>query len=304
MFDVSRCPVCGSADRGLVCSTPDLLAPGERFFSVVRCEACGVGYVSQGPEPTELKSYYSEEYLAYAAGSSLAARVLTRVLATLLREEIGSTLGLPLLAPEPGSNAMLDAGCGSGALARKMLTRGWRVFALDFTPALTASGPLGEIRFVLGRAGRLPFRDESFDLVVASHVLEHLYDPVGALKEFSRVLRPGARLSIGVPNFDSFPSRAFGRVTYAYLDVPWHLIFFIEGGLCRAMKAAGFSPTKVRTIPSPALLPTSLLKIGVSSKAIEHGWARAFVNGASLPLDILTQREGQGCNIVALGTKG
>lgn len=45
----------------------------------------------------------------------------------------------------------------------------------------------------------LPFEDTSFDLVVASHVLEHLSDREFALKEMSRVLKPGGLLIIGIP---------------------------------------------------------------------------------------------------------
>ncbi len=47
---------------------------------------------------------------------------------------------------------------------------------------------------------RLPFRDDSFDVVSCFEVLEHLDDPAGALGEMARVLRPGGSLLLSVPN--------------------------------------------------------------------------------------------------------
>jgi len=270
---------------------------------VVRCGRCGVGYVSVGPDPRELSSYYPRHYGGYEAGRSASARVLTRINSLLLGQEIGSNLGLPLLDPKPGSNTLLDVGIGGGDLARQMLTRGWKVWGLDFTPALADSGPLGGIEFVVGDAVRTPFRDGSFDLVVASHVLEHLYDPIAALREYARLLRPGGRISIGVPNFDSFPSQFFGRVTYAFLDVPRHLTFFNIRALADAVTKSGLTVTHIQTVPFPALLPTLLMKVGVKPSLIDHGVKRVIVNTVSLPFDVMTQRGNRGSNIVLVAVK-
>jgi SAM-dependent methyltransferase len=300
--DVTACPVCGSSLRTAVCFVPDPKPATSRQFSVVRCRRCGVGYVSNGPPSRELSSYYPRDYGGYGAGGSVSARVLTRLNSLLLGQEVGSNLGLPLLDPIPGSNALLDVGVG-GELARQMVARGWRVWGLDFTPALAESGSLCGIEFVVGDAVRTPFRDASFDLVIASHVLEHLYDPLSALKEYARLLRPGGRPSVGVPNFDSFPSRFFGRVTYAYLDVPRHLIFFNVGGLTEAVTRSGLTVARVRTVPFPALLPTLLMKIGLSPAAIDHGASRVIVNSVSLPFDVLTQTGARGSNIVLIALK-
>jgi SAM-dependent methyltransferase len=51
-------------------------------------------------------------------------------------------------------------------------------------------------------AARLPFRDGSFDTVIANHVLYHLDDPDAALREFARVLRLGGRLAVAVDGRD------------------------------------------------------------------------------------------------------
>jgi len=62
---------------------------------------------------------------------------------------------------------------------------------------------------VRGDALRLPFRDAVVDAVVCSEALEHLPDPVGALTEIARVLRPGGRAVLGYPRVDRLMEMLF-----------------------------------------------------------------------------------------------
>lgn len=94
--------------------------------------------------------------------------------------------------------AVLDAGCGEGYLARELARRGAsHVTGVDRSPALVdaaaASGEAG-LSFKVGDVTRLPFDDRVFDLVVANHVLNDVEDITAAAAEFSRVLKPGGRL--------------------------------------------------------------------------------------------------------------
>lgn len=57
----------------------------------------------------------------------------------------------------------------------------------------------GQVRFETVPAGALPYPDNSFDRLIATHVLEHIYQPHLALKEWSRVVRKGGLLSILIP---------------------------------------------------------------------------------------------------------
>lgn len=87
---------------------------------------------------------------------------------------------LQLLADLPPDAVVLD--CGAGG--RRMPDR--RVIALEY-----ARHPCNDVQ---GDALRLPFRDGCFDLVLSQAVLEHVTDPALAVREMSRVLRPGGVL--------------------------------------------------------------------------------------------------------------
>jgi len=67
-----------------------------------------------------------------------------------------------------------------------------------------------------------PFRDNTFDLIEAEHILEHLDKPFQVMKELHRILKPGGKLLIKVPHF----SRGFTHAEHAHgFDVTFPLYF-------------------------------------------------------------------------------
>ncbi len=96
-------------------------------------------------------------------------------------------------------HTVLDAGCGSGRVFQHRLAgRARRVVGVDVTDE-----PLGNPNVddaVKADLGSLPLRDASFDLVIVSHVAEHLTEPEAVFAELARVLRPGGRLLLLTPN--------------------------------------------------------------------------------------------------------
>jgi len=98
---------------------------------------------------------------------------------------------------------ILDIGCGTGAMSEK-LARFGKVVSADFSPlALEFSRRRKLTRLCTADAMRLPFQDESFDVIVALDILEHLPDDEAALREFQRVLKPNGRVVASVPAYQS-----------------------------------------------------------------------------------------------------
>lgn len=103
------------------------------------------------------------------------------------------------LVPEPG-RATLDQGCGEGRVSRELAARGHRVTGVDISPAMIEAArevdPAGA--YLVADAADMPFRDDSFDLVVAYNVLMDVTDVSGAVCEAARVLAPGGRMCVAI----------------------------------------------------------------------------------------------------------
>ncbi|MEY9839546.1 methyltransferase domain-containing protein [Streptacidiphilus sp. EB103A] len=108
------------------------------------------------------------------------------------------------LHPGPG-HLLLDVGAGTGDAARTLQEEhGARVVGID--RSLTMAGECqrrGLDRVVAADAHHLPFRDAAFDGAWADRVLQHLPDPAAALQEMIRVVRPGGRLALADPDYDT-----------------------------------------------------------------------------------------------------
>jgi SAM-dependent methyltransferase len=137
----------------------------------------------------------------------------------------------------PGKR-VLDVGCRTGALTRHY-AGGNEVVGIDVDrDALArATERLGIETLWADVESGLPFDDESFDVAVAGEVLEHLADPVAAVAQVRRILRPGGVFVGSVPNAFRLKSRvAYARGRYPSDWDPTHLQLFTPEAL-RALLA-------------------------------------------------------------------
>jgi SAM-dependent methyltransferase len=94
---------------------------------------------------------------------------------------------------------MLDAGCGTGGNLRAFGGLGPSEGIDDSAEAVAVCHARGLTQVVRGTLDALPYEDGAFGLILATDVLEHLDDDVGALRELRRVAAPGAALIVTVP---------------------------------------------------------------------------------------------------------
>jgi SAM-dependent methyltransferase len=128
---------------------------------------------------------------------------------------------------------ILDVGCGTGANL-KMLADYGRAEGVDISPqAVEFCRERGLDSVKLGAAEQLPYENDSFELVTALDVIEHLDDDVAGLREMRRVLRQDGRVLLFVP--------AFMFLWGVQDDVSNHRRRYTLPSLVRAVEEAGFA---------------------------------------------------------------
>jgi len=180
------CPVCGARPTRFACRAL-LCAACER--DIRDCPACGAAFYQPLPSPSEIGRCYPRRYFAgffrqywqdYYKGRALA-RTLSAFRA---------------------SGSLLDVGCALGTLLAGFRDHSsWTVSGLELSQeAATMGRELNGVDIACAALAQAPWPDASFDCVHLNNVLEHESDPAAALAAASRMLRPGGRLLLTLPN--------------------------------------------------------------------------------------------------------
>jgi SAM-dependent methyltransferase len=222
----------------------------------------------------------------YAALAAVEDRLwYFRSLHRLVAGELGRTLG-------SGPAALLDAGCGTGGLMRRLgaARPGWTWTGVEASPVACAyARDQGAGNVIEAALPRLPFPDGTFDAVVLADVLYQVEDDVAALRECWRILRPGGVVVATVPAYRwlwSYHDVAVeGRRRYSRMEILgklrqsgfgaaratyWNTLFLPVLILRRKVLAAPRAGSDVR--PYPAALEA----LGRALAAVEYGLLRAL----------------------------
>ena len=142
---------------------------------------------------------------------------------------------------------VLDVGCGTGRLVKFLNDSGFKAIGCDSSEkAVEKAKKLNKKGIIIkASASRLPFGKNSFDLITAISVIEHLKksESENFFKEARRTLKPEGFIFLVTPNFAT-PLRIIqGKNWFAYKD-PTHINFFTPGKLFKMLKRYGFFDPK------------------------------------------------------------
>ena len=232
---MNTCPWCGAPSEKKYLHVKDYFLTQEEF-DIYSCDNCGLLFTVPRPCPDVIGKYYqSEEYFSHQENKKgFVPRIYEFVKSFNIKNKVSIAIdGLP-------KGRLLDIGCGVGDFLFHVKQKEWDIVGIE--PSEQAR-TIAENRLnikLLSPEESVKLQDSSFDLITLWHVLEHIDDLKFQTKEITRLLKPGGRLVIALPNFQSFDCQYFKQFWAAW-DVPRHLNHFSPKTLQNIFKSLGFT---------------------------------------------------------------
>jgi len=196
------------------------------------CNQCGLGRLHPLPDPETVRGYYPDEYYGEPG-------VKFQPLTERIVRAVGARHVAFLTAGLPKGARVLDVGCGRGVILGALADRGYEVHGVEVSEEAARGADSRAVVRIAQTVDEADYPECHFDQVIIWHVFEHLADPRGTLQAVFRILKPGGRLIVAVPNFSSLQARLTGDAWF-HLDLPRHLFQFPLAGLKTLLRRAGF----------------------------------------------------------------
>ena len=272
----TTCLVCGAPGTPLYAGLRDRFAPGPEEWAFSRCtdSACGLLWLDPMPLQEDIghayhADYYTHQdqdptltwyrrgfrwlkqgYLAWWYGyrlesTPLLQRLLGLTLCLLPRRHADIDASVMHLPFRPGGR-LLEVGCGGGVILRNLRDLGWETEGVDFDPAAVANARSKGLTVHFGSLEAVGLPAGRFDAIVMSHVIEHVVDPRGLMRECRRLLKPRGALVVLTPNDGGLCHRIFGASCFT-LEPPRHLRIFSPRSLGKVVEESGFSIFRLAT---------------------------------------------------------
>lgn len=234
------CPLCGS-------DVPQSSPYRREGFAIVRCGHCRLWYLSPRLNEDKMASHYAQDDYFEGDGSGYDSytgqeRSLRATFRGLVKR---------LAKKDMVGGSLLEIGCGYGYFLEEAAPYFDFRAGTELSPPAAAQARLRSDLICQGGIEAIPEK-QKFDLIVAWHVIEHIYDPIAFLEQIKQHLKDGGRCVLAAPDMGSFWRKAMGR-HWPSFKYPEHVVFYDSQSLSRLMQDAGLRT--VETVPYPHAFP-------------------------------------------------
>ncbi len=259
------CPACGvqrSRDAFVVDGFPH-----------ARCLPCGTVFVSPLPTPQQVQATYLDpDYHGDVSASEERMRAEAHARALVMQQR--------------GCTRVLEIGCGAGFFVEALLELGIDAEGVDPGPQAKRAAARGLPIHTIWLEDHEPAAP--YDGVAMFELLEHLPDPVEALRWSHRFITSGGTLALSTPSASGVPARMLGR-RFPMLCPPNHLEVFTRRGVDTLLARGGFRPFRWDSFSNldRAALRRSFQRYFVGSSTPARWVAQAMAVAAGAPVRLL-----------------
>ncbi|MDB5203875.1 MAG: Methyltransferase type 12 [Ferruginibacter sp.] len=242
MIHYKQCPVCGGDSISAVLSAKDHTISAENF-SICKCAGCTLMFTQDVPGQNAIGPYYASDN--YISHSDTDKGFVNRLYHAVRKRTLQAKRRLVQRETHLPAGVILDIGCGTGAFLNEMQTNKWTGIGLE--PDETARNNAQRLYNISPLSPDNLFKLEhgSVDAISMWHVLEHVHQLQEYVVQMEKLLRPGGRIFIAVPNYTSHDAQHYKEDWAAY-DVPRHLYHFSPQSMRRLMQVNGLTVEKIK----------------------------------------------------------
>jgi len=257
-----HCPRCKSVGKQFYGKYRDRFVPySTEKWRFMRCTngMCGVLWLIPIPTPSQLKDAYNVYYTHgvgdaneyypphYSFFGKSLLWSLKRILTVMRLGKKRDSYYLHGLGEERPAK-VLEVGCGSGDRLVALRKLGWKVEGQEVDPvAVKYCREKQGLHVFSDRLEELLEDEGKYDVILMSHVLEHVENPDELLRNCLRLLKPGGKLLLTTPNIKSLGCSIYGKYWFP-LDPPRHLLIYSPAALKKIILESGFDEVSVTSV--------------------------------------------------------
>jgi 2-polyprenyl-3-methyl-5-hydroxy-6-metoxy-1,4-benzoquinol methylase len=257
---MTDCPICNSKAQ-IIKELYDDRFGYKGYYAIRQCDSCDHCFVEKSFSKEELARLYTSHYQRshYDVSKFTPAKK---------NNGFGGWLNGSKQAAYrwvPQNVRVLDVGCGAGETLAYHASRGCQAYGLEVDENVKHIADSLGLNIVIGTLESNPFEPEFFDYIIMDQVIEHLSEPVSALKGASKMLKPEGRLILSTPNCRGWGRTVFGR-KWINWHTPYHLNLFSKKSITIVIEEAGFEVKNFVSVTSSDWLYYQLVNLALYPK--------------------------------------
>lgn len=255
-----ECICCGdSGGLNISLGTFSIAGIGETEMNLKICNSCGSVIQDPVVSPEVMQFHY--ENLSNYTNVSRDGRPDSTSIEAMTRQT-------KIIENHITTGSVFEVGCATGYTLSELKRKGWLVSGCE--PSASASNvarKLYEIEVQTGQFENIEIPDKAFDLVLISHVLEHLYEPIKCLKKVNKILKDKGYLLVEVPCLTNPENWGNGYFTFEHINL------FSKNTLENCIVKSGFLPKDVVISLNSSEYPVVTVmaqKVQIESESISY----------------------------------
>jgi len=249
-LEYSSCPIC--------CSSINKEAYGKFHpYKVVKCQSCSFYFLSPRLTESSMLDLYSDDTYFEGGSDGYSSYSEQKIALCATFKKLMSNIDKHKLS----GGRLLEVGCGYGYFLKEAAGKFETRVGTDFSAYAAQQASNYADRVYHGGIEQVP-SSEKFDLIVSTHVIEHVYHPRDFIDKLLQHLHPGSAIIIATPDMGSFWRYLMGH-KWTSFKLPEHVLYFDSASLSSLMRQVGLQ--NIKRIPYPHAFPLPLVasKLGL-----------------------------------------